>query len=124
MRYIKMFFQKIHSRKTDDYWYVYTNRPSYSATANVGGTTASFSLSIRERGVTSTATKGGQDITMWLTSEGYTDEDCLLKKETYGATCYLAIDANNNSQLIPFDEFNALPANEQTNIVTSLQLPA
>ena len=124
MKYIKMYFQKIHSRKTDDYWYVYTNRPSFSAQASIGGTVASFSLSIRERGVTAQATTVGQDITMWLTSEGFSDEECLLMKETHGSIAYLALDADNNSHLISSDEFNALPADEQTSLVTSIPLHA
>ena len=124
MKYIKVYFQKIHSRKTDGYWFVYTNRPSYSAVAKIGSTTASFSLSIKPRGVTTTTTSVGQDITMWLTSEGFSDDECLLMKDTYGAVAYLAIDATNNAEMMSFDAFNALPADEQTNTVTSLQIPA
>ena len=121
MRYIKVFFQKITSRKSDSYWYAYTNRPSFSATVALGSNAASFNVSIRENGATAT-TKIGQDITMWLSD--ISDEECFLYRDTYGATAYLQVDGDNTFTLLSSDDFQQLSADEQSNTVSSLQLQA
>ena len=123
MRYIKVFFQKINARQSDDYWYAYTNRPSYSAAVALNGTSASFNISIRDRNATTT-TQAGQDITMWLTADGISDEECLLYRDTYGATAYLRVDGDNQFTLVSSDDFQSLDTSEQSNVVTSLHLQA
>ena len=119
MRYVKVFFQKIVSSKSDDYWYAYTNRPSYSASVALNGQMSSFSVSIRNRNVQK-ATKDGQDITMWLSSDEVSDEECLLYRDHFGATAYLAIDGDMNIELMSSSDFESLGSNEQQNIVTQL----
>ena len=121
MRYIKVFFQKINARQSDDYWYAYTNRPSFSATVALNGTASSFNVSIRDRNATTT-TQVGQDITMWLSD--ISDEECLLYRETFGATAYLRVDGDNQFTLLSFEDFQALDTSEQSNLVASLQLQA
>jgi hypothetical protein len=121
MRYIKVFFQKITSRSSDDYWYAYTNRPSFSAAVALNGTAASFNVSIRDRNATTT-TQVGQDITMWLSD--ISDEEAFLYRDTYGATAYLRVDGDNEFKLVSSDDFQALDTSEQSNLVASLQLQA
>ena len=121
MRYIKVFFQKINSRSSDDYWYAYTNRPSYSATVALNGSASSFNVSIRDRNATTT-TQVGQDVTMWLSD--ISDEEALLYRDTYGATAYLQVDGNNSFTLLSSDDFQQLSHDEQANIVSSLHLQA
>ena len=120
MKYIKVFFQKLRSSKSDDYWYVYTNRPSYSASVSLDGVTSSFSVSVRNR--TQTTTKIGQDVTMWLSSDSVSDEECLLMKEHYGETCYLRMDGDNQFTLVSTSDFQNLSSDQQSNLVTSIQL--
>ena len=121
MRYIKVFFQKITSRSSDDYWFAYTNRPSFSASVALGGNAASFNVSIRDRNATAT-TQVGQDITMWLSD--ISDEEALLYRDTYGATAYLQVDGDNSFTLLSSDDFQQLSTDEQSNIVSSLHLQA
>ena len=121
MRYVKVFFTKIVSNKTDDSWYAYTNRPSYSASASLSGVTSSFSVSIRDRGV-QTTTKVGQDITMWLSSDGVSDDECLLYRDTFGPVAYLAIDADNNISLMSESDFQNLGADELCSVVLQLSV--
>ena len=51
-------------------------------------------------------------------------EDVELSAEAPAGEAPAADDADNNSQLISSDEFNALPADEQTSVVTSIPLHA
>tara|TARA_R110002051_G_scaffold169045_2_gene239669 strand:+ start:2256 stop:2621 length:366 start_codon:yes stop_codon:yes gene_type:complete len=118
MRYVKVFFQKIVSSKSDDHWYAYTNRPSYSASVSLNGSGSTFSVSIRDRGAQK-ATTVGQDITMWLSSDDVSDEECLLYRDHFGSTAYLAIDADMNIELISSSDFEALGDSDQ-NLVTQL----
>ena len=120
MKYIKVFLTKLNTNKSNDYWYVYTNQPSYSAQVSVGGSTSSFSVSIRDRG--QTTTKVSQDITMWLSSDGYSDEECLLLRDTYGETCYLSVDLDGSMNLLSSSDFNNLQPSEQTVVTTLTQL--
>ena len=122
MRYIKVFFQKINSRTSDDYWYAYTNRPSYSASVALNGTAASFNVSIRDRNAQTTTSVAAQDITMWLSD--ISDEEAQLYRDTYGATAYLQVDGDNTFTLMSSDDFSNLSADEHTNLVTSLHLQA
>ena len=121
MRYIKVFFQKIVSSKSDDYWYVYTNKPSYSASVAMNGVTSSFSVSIRTRGA-QTTTKAGQDITMWLSSDTVSDEECLLYRDTVGATAYLEVDADNQFKLLSDEDFQNLGTDAQSSLVASVSV--
>ena len=122
MRYIKVFFQKINAKASDEYWYAYTNRPSYSATVALGsGSSTSFNVSIRDRNATTT-TSVGQDVTMWLSD--ISDEEALLYRDTYGATAYLRVDGDNQFSLVSSSDFQQLDTSEQSNLVTSLQLSA
>lgn len=123
MRYVKVFFTKIVSSKTDDSWYAYTNRPSYKASATLGNVSSSFSLSIRDRNAT-TATKVGQDITMWLSSDTFSDDECLQMKEVYGSVAYLQIDADNQFTLMSEQDFQELDATEQEQVVEQVPLSA
>ena len=123
MRYVKVFFTKIVSSKTDDSWYAYTNRPSYKASATLGNVSSSFSLSIRDRNAT-TATKVGQDITMWLSSDTFSDDECLQMKEVYGSVAYLQIDADNEFTLMSEQDFQELDATEQEQVVEQVPLSA
>ena len=123
MRYVKVFFTKIVSSKTDDSWYAYTNRPSYKASATLGNVSSSFSLSIRDRNAT-TATKVGQDITMWLSSDTFSDDECLQMKEVYGSVAYLQIDADNQFTLMSMKDFQELDATEQEQVVEQVPLSA
>ena len=123
MRYVKVFFTKIVSSKTDDSWYAYTNRPSYKASATLGNVSSSFSLSIRDRNAT-TATKVGQDITMWLSSDTFSDDECLQMKEVYGSVAYLQIDADNEFTLMSMKDFQELDATEQKQVVEQVPLSA
>lgn len=123
MRYVKVFFTKIVSSKTDDSWYAYTNRPSYKASATLGNVSSSFSLSIRDRNAT-TATKVGQDITMWLSSDTFSDDECLQMKEVYGSVAYLQIDADNEFTLMSMKDFQELDATEQEQVVEQVPLSA
>ena len=125
MRYVKVFFQKITSRTSDEHWFAYTNRPSYSASATVGGATQNFNVSIRSRGASSiSSVSSAQDITMWLSSDTTSDKECLLYRDTYGTQAWIQIDADNQMKLIGYDDFQQLSADEQSNVVTSLQLSA
>ena len=123
MRYVKVFFTKIVSSKTDDSWYAYTNRPSYKASATLGNVSSSFSLSIRDGNAT-TATKVGQDITMWLSSDTFSDDECLQIKEVYGSVAYLQIDADNEFTLMSMKDFQELDATEQEQVVEQVPLSA
>ncbi len=123
MRYIKVFFTKIVSSKSDEYWYAYTNRPSYKASASLGNVSSSFSLSIRDRNAT-TATKVGQDITMWLSSDNFSEEECMQMKKVYGSVAYLQVDADNQFTLMSEKDFQELDATEQEQIVEQVQLSA
>ena len=123
MRYVKVFFTKIVSSKTDDSWYAYTNRPSYKSSATLGNVSSSFSLSIRDRNAT-TATKVGQDITMWLSSDTFSDDECLQMKEVYGSVAYLQIDADNQFTLMSEQDFQELDATEQEQVVEQVPLSA
>ena len=123
MRYIKVFFTKIVSSKSDEYWYAYTNRPSYKASASLGNVSSSFSLSIRDRNAT-TATKVGQDITMWLSSDNFSEEECMQMKKVYGSVAYLQVDADNQFTLRSEKDFQELDATEQEQIVEQVQLSA
>ena len=123
MRYIKVFFTKIVSSKSDEYWYAYTNRPSYKASASLGNVSSSFSLSIRDRNAT-TATKVGQDITMWLSSDNFSEEECMQMKKGYGSVAYLQVDADNQFTLMSEKDFQELDATEQEQIVEQVQLSA
>ena len=123
MRYIKVFFTKIVSSKSDEYWYAYTNRPSYKASAILGDVSSSFSLSIRDRNAT-TATKVGQDITMWLSSDNFSEEECMQMKKVYGSVAYLQVDADNQFTLMSLEDFQELDATEQEQIVEQVQLSA
>ena len=123
MRYIKVFFTKIVSSKSDEYWYAYTNRPSYKASAILGDVSSSFSLSIRDRNAT-TATKVGQDITMWLSSDNFSEEECMQMKKVYGSVAYLQVDADNQFTLMSEKDFQELDATEQEQIVEQVQLSA
>ena len=123
MRYVKVFFTKIVSSKTDDSWYAYTNRPSYKASATLGNVSSSFSLSIRDRNAT-TATKVGQDITMWLSSDTFSDDECLQMKEVYGSVAYSQIDADNQFTLMSEQDFQELDATEQEQVVEQVPLSA
>jgi len=119
MRYIKVFFQKIVSSKSDDYWYAYTNRPSYSASVSLNGASQSFSVSVRNRGA-QTTTKAGQDITMWLSSDSVSDEECLLYRDTFGSVAYLAIDGDNQFTLMSESDFQALEDEGRQSLVTAI----
>ena len=123
MRYIKVFFTKIVSSKSDEYWYAYTNRPSYKASASVGNVSSSFSLSIRDRNATA-ATKVGQDITMWLSSDNFSEEECLQMKKVYGSVAYLQVDADHQFTLMSEADFQELDATEQEQVVDQVQLSA
>ena len=123
MKYIKVFFKKIFARDGDDYWYAYSNTPSFSATATVGGTTSSFSVSIKKAGVKTTkASDVDEQVTMWLSD--ITDTEALLYRDTFGSTAYLRVDADSNFTLCSEQDFQNLPTSEQDNLVTSLQLSA
>ena len=123
MKYIKVFFKKIYAREGDDYWYAYSNTPSFSATATVGDTTSSFSVSIKKAGVTSSASsKGDEQVTMWLSD--ISDEEALLYRDTFGSVAYLQVDAANDFQLMSEQDFQNLPADKQASLTTSLQLQA
>ena len=123
MKYIKVFFKKITARESDDYWYAYSSTPSFSASASIGGTTSSFSVSIRRAGVTTTkANPDDEQVTMWLSD--ITDEEALLYRDTFGSTAYLRVDADSNFTLCSEQDFQNLPTSEQDNLVTSLQLSA
>ena len=119
MKYIKVFFQKLRSSKSDDYWFVYTNRPSYSASVSLDGVGSSFSVSIRDRS-SQTTTKVGQDITMWLSSDSVSDEECLLMKDHYGDTCYLRVDGDNQFTLVSSSDFQNLSSEDQS-VISSIQ---
>ena len=123
MRYIKVFFTKIVSSKSDESWYAYTNRPSYKASASSGGVSTSFSLSIRDRNAT-TATKVGQDITMWLSSDTFSEDECLQMRDVYGSVAYLQVDADNQFTLMSLKDFQELDATEQEQVVDQVQLSA
>jgi hypothetical protein len=123
MKYIQVFFKKIFAREGDDYWYAYSNTPSFSATATVGGTTSSFSVSIKKAGVKTTkASDVDEQITMWLSD--ISDEEALLYRDTFGSVAYLQVDGNNDFQLMSEQDFQNLPSDEQANLTTSLQLQA
>jgi hypothetical protein len=123
MKYIKVFFKKIFARDGDDYWYAYSNTPSFSATATVGGTTSSFSVSIKKAGVKTTkASDVDEQVTMWLSD--ISDEEALLYRDTFGSVAYLQVDAANDFQLMSEQDFQNLPSDEQANLTTSLQLQA
>ena len=119
MRYIKVFFQKIVSSKSDDYWFAYTNRPSYSASVSLNGASSSFSVSVRDRGA-QTTTKVGQDITMWLSSDGVSDEECLLYRDTFGSVAYLQVDGDNQFTLVSESDFRGLGDDGRQSLVTQL----
>ena len=123
MRYIKVFFTKIVSSKSDESWYAYTNRPTYKASATIGKVSSSFSLSIRDRNAT-TATKVGQDITMWLSSDNFSEQECLQMKDVYGSVAYLQVDANHQFTLMSEKDFQELDATEQEQVVDQVQLSA
>ena len=106
MRYIKVFFQKIVSSKTNDYWWAYSQQPSFSCVAKSGKLSSSFNVTMR-----TSATKVSEPLTLWLGD--MTDEEAQLWKEEFGASCYLAVDADNNMTLA-----KDLPKGES--VVTSL----
>ena len=123
MKLIKVFFKKIFAREGDDYWYAYSNTPSFSATASMNGTTATFNVSIRKNGVSTTpSSSDDEQITMWLS--GLTDEEALLYRDTFGSVAYLQVDADGNSTLVSEQDFQNLPADDQANLTTSLHTSA
>ena len=109
MRYLLVYFQK---KVVDGLAvYVYTTRKTLRAQVNMNGTTEDFSVTFWDG---KPKEKSAGTITLWLNDKN--KEESMLYKEVYGEEAVLAVDADDQLQLISFADFNALPADEQ-NIV-------
>ena len=129
MRYIKCFFQLIKwVRDGKEYsCYAYTTSPYYTASAFLNGISSKFNVTIRSSSSTDTSSDTDEDYTIWLSDE---DRKALNKTEAFqyrdifGSVAYLSFDADNQMNLVSSDDFNQLPADERSNLVTSLHLEA
>ena len=107
--------------------YVYTTAKSYSASVEANGQTTQFNVSYWD-GKPKDAKKDGKDgkgsITMWLsdpfTLEPLTKEQAFAFKEVYGKQCVLAVDADDNFNLMSLADFNLLSREDRNFVVPSV----
>ena len=90
MRYVKVFFQKIVSSKSKDYWWAYSQQPSFTCKTKLGKT--DYTCNVTTRGTIE------DPLTMWLGD--ITDEEAKLWREKFGSTAYLEVDADNCMTLV------------------------
>ena len=125
MRYIKVFFKfiKWDNDNGSGSCYVYTSTPGYRASASMNGAVASFGVSVRSKDSKSQSVE--ESVTLWLSdSDGnsLTKDEASLYRDVFGSSCYLQVDADNQMQLLSSNDFAALPADDQSNLVSSLHL--
>jgi|2_EtaG_2_1085320.scaffolds.fasta_scaffold72314_1 hypothetical protein len=113
MRYLLVYFQK---KIVDGLAvYVYTTRKSMRATVNMNGTQENFSVTFWD-GKPKEKSEG--TVTMWLNDKNRTES--LLYAEVYGEEAVLAVNADNELELMSIADFNALPKDEQNLVQPSV----
>ena len=125
MRYLLVNFTK--KIANDAIVYIYTTAKSYSCDVETNGQTAQFSVTFWD-GKPKDAKRDGKDakdsITMWLsdkfTLEPLTKEQAFAFKEVYGKQCVLAVDADDNFNLMSLADFNLLSREDRNFVVPSV----
>ena len=105
--------------------YVYTTAKSYSASVEANGQTTQFNVSYWDgKPKDAKNIEGTGSVTMWLsdklTREPLTKEQAFAFKEVYGKQCVLAVDADDNFNLMSLADFNLLSREDRNFVVPSV----